>query len=179
MALVACPDCRQNISSEATMCIHCGRPLDPRRTQVDYVTGETLGIRPRPAAQAARRPLRYPSTVGVAMMAAGSGLIILGSFMPWVRQGTVSVSGMQSDGRITLVIGVVTLILGVSARTSHSRLPRVMVTLGAILVLIIAVVDNRRLRDGLADDLVGAGLRTVFVGGVIALMGSFLRDRYR
>ena len=178
MALVACPDCRQNISSEAAICIHCGRPLDPRRTQVDYVTGETLGLQPRPAAQAARRPLRYPSAFGVTLMSVGSGLIILGSFMPWVRLGPISISGMQSDGRITVVIGILMLILGLSARTSHSRFPRLLVTLGAILAIVIAVIDNTRLREGLPDNLIGAGVGTVFVGGVIALVGSFLRDRY-
>jgi len=177
MALVACPDCRQNISSEATVCIHCGRPLDPRRTRVDYVTGESLGLQPRPAAHAARPPLRSASPVGIGLMAAGSGLVILGSFMPWVRRGPISVSGMESDGRFTVVIGVIMLILALTARSSYSRVPRILVMAGAIVTSLVAAVDNTRLREGIPDNLIGAGVRVVFFGGLLALVGSLLRSR--
>lgn len=177
MALVACPDCGQNISSQAPACIHCGRPLDPRRTKVDYVTGETIGVQPRAAAQVARRPLRYSSPAGVALMGIGSGLVILGSFMPWVRLGPLSVSGMQTDGRITVVAGILMLIVALTGRSSPSWVPRAFVGIGAALSIAIAAIDNTRLREGLPDNLIGAGVGTVFIGGVLALVGSFLRTR--
>ena len=167
VALIACPECGQNISSEAVACPHCGMSIDPRRTKVDYVTGETIGIQARPAAHAARRPLRYPSPAGVFMMVGGGFLVILGSFM----------SGMQGDGRITVVIGLLVVILGLAARTSPSRFPRVLVMIAASLAIVIAGIDNSRLREGLPDNLTGAGVGTVFVGGILALGGTFLRDR--
>ncbi|MEE8497151.1 MAG: zinc ribbon domain-containing protein [Acidimicrobiia bacterium] len=167
MALIACPECRQNISSEAVTCPHCGMPIDPRRTKVDYVTGEAIGIQARPAAHAARRPLRYPSPAGVFMMVGGGFLVILGSFM----------SGMQGGGRFTVVIGLLVVILGLAARSSPSRFPRVLVMIAASLAIVIAGIDNSRLREGLPDNLIGAGVGTVFVGGILALGGTFLRDR--
>lgn len=167
VALIACPECRQNISSEAVTCPHCGMPIDPRRTKVDYVTGEAIGIQARPAAHAARRPLRYPSPAGVFMMVGGGFLVILGSFM----------SGMQGDGPITVVIGLLVVILGLAARTSPSRFPRVLVMIAVSLAIVIAGIDNSRLREGLPGNLIGAGVGTVFVGGILALGGTFLRDR--
>lgn len=167
VALIACPECRQNITSEAVACPHCGMPIDPRRTKVDYVTGEAIGIQARPAAHAARRPLRYPSPAGVFMMVGGGFLVILGSFM----------SGMQGDGRFTVVIGLLVVILGLAARSSPSRFPRVLVMIAASLAIVIAGIDNSRLREGLPDNLIGAGVGTVFVGGILALGGTFLRDR--
>lgn len=177
MALIACPDCGQNIPSEASACIHCGRPLDPRQTKVDYVTGETVGLQPRAAAHAARPPLRFPSPLGGLLMTGGAGLVILGSFMPWVRLGPDSISGMETDGRITLVVGIVMLLLGLSARTAYSRVPRILVMVASVLAIAIAAIDNTRLREGLPDNLIGAGVGTVFVGGILALIGSFLRSR--
>ncbi len=178
MALVACPDCGQNVSSEATSCPHCGRPLDPRRTKVDYVTGETLGMLPRPGARVAPPPVRYPSVVGVWMMAAGSIGVIIGSFMPWVRLGPVSISGIEGDGKITVVIGLLMAVLGVVARTSSSRLPRLFVMGGAVLAVAVAVTDaNRLIEGGLDRRLMGGGLGTIVISGVVALIGAFLRDR--
>jgi len=177
VALIACPECGQNISSEAAACPHCGMPIDPRRTKVDYVTGEVIGVQARPAAHAARRPLRYPSPVGVFMMAGGGFLVIVGSFMPWVRLGPISVSGMQSDGRITVVFGLLVVILGLASRASPSRFPRVLVMVASSLAIIVAGIDNSRLREGLPDNLIGPGVGTVFVGGILALGGTFLRDR--
>ena len=177
MALIACPECGQTISSQARTCPHCALPIDPRRTVVDYVTGEVVGIQPRPGARVARRPLRYPSPAGVALMVLGAVLVMLGSVMPWVKLGPISVSGLQSDGRITVVVGAVMLILALASRSSPSRITRVLVMLGALLAAVIAVVDNSRLREGLPDNLIGAGVGTVFIGGLLAFVGGFLRSR--
>ena len=177
MALIACPECGQNVSSEAGRCPHCGLPIDPRRTKVDYVTGEVIGIQARPAAHAARRPLRYPAPAGVFMMVGGGVLVMVGSFMPWVRLGPISVSGMQSDGRITVVFGLLIIILGLGSRTSPSRFPRVLVMIASSLAVVVAGIDNSRLREGLPDNLIGPGVGAVFVGGIMALGGTFLRDR--
>jgi hypothetical protein len=177
MALVGCTYCGQTVSSEATVCVHCGSRLDPRRTRIDYVTGETVGIRPRAAAHAARPPLRRPTSAGVALMSLGATAVVLGSLLPWVRTGGVSQSGLRTDGRYTLVIGVVMLILALASRSSFSRLPRLLVMVGAVLVGVIAFVDNSRLADDVSGTLIGPGVRVVLVGGIVAFVGSLLRSR--
>jgi hypothetical protein len=111
------------------------------------------------------------------MMAGGGALVVLGSFMPWVRLGPISISGVEGDGRFTVVIGLLLVILGLAARSSSSGLPRVLVMIGALIAIGIAGVDSNRLRQGLPDNLIGAGLGTVFVGGILALTGTFLRGR--
>lgn len=37
MALIKCPDCGNNISSNATVCIHCGRPMKNVSDNDNYV----------------------------------------------------------------------------------------------------------------------------------------------
>ncbi len=177
MALVGCTYCGQTVSSEATVCVHCGRRLDARRTQIDYVTGEQVGIRPRAAAHAARPPLRRPTPAGVALMTIGSVGIVLGSLLPWLRAGEVSLSGLRTDGRYTVVIGLLMLILALSSRASFSRIPRLLVMFGAALATVIAFVDNSRLTDDFPGNLIGPGVRVVFVGGMVAFVGSLLRSR--
>jgi hypothetical protein len=49
--------------------------------------------------------------------------------------------------------------------------------LGAVIAVVVAAIDNARLREGIPDDLIGAGVGVVFLGGMLALIGSFLRDR--
>ncbi len=144
---------------------------------VDYVTGEVLGVQPRPGARVARRPRRYPAPAGVFVMVLGAVLVIVGSVMPWVRLGPISVSGLEGDGRITAVLGLLILILALASRTSPSRLPRVLVMVGALFSVAIAAVDNTRLREGLPENLIGAGIGTVFFGGILALIGGLLRER--
>ncbi|NIR34620.1 MAG: hypothetical protein GWN79_00555, partial [Actinobacteria bacterium] len=67
-------------------------------------------------------------------MTLGSVLIVIGSLLPW-RDGDVEVlRGLQTDGRSTLVVGGLMLIVSLSARASFSRMPRLLVMLGAALV---------------------------------------------
>lgn len=37
MALIECPDCHNKISSLAEICIHCGRPINTKKTKHDNV----------------------------------------------------------------------------------------------------------------------------------------------
>jgi len=177
MALIACPECGQNITSDAHICSHCGMPIDPRRAKVDYVTGEAVAVQLRAGARVAHPPLRYSSGAGVFTMAGGAVLVILGSLMPWVRLGPNSVSGVEGDGRATIVIGLLMLILGPASRSSPSRFPRILVLIGASATIVVAGINAGRLRDGLPDSFIGAGVATVLIGGIVALIGALLRDR--
>lgn len=112
------------------------------------------------------------------LMFGGSVGVILGSFMPWVRLGPVSISGIEGDGKVTAAIGVLMVILAVAARTSPSPLPRIFVTVSAVMAIAVAVTDANRLIDGGLDrQLIGVGLGTILTAGVIAVVGSFLRER--
>lgn len=178
MALVACPECGRDVSSESVACPDCGFPLHPSQEFPVPAGGEP--IRPRPAARVARPPLRYPTALGAGLMVGGSIGVILGSFMPWVRLGPVSISGMEGDGAITLVIGGLMLILAFAARTSPSRLPRWLVMAGALAAVTVAMIDtNRLVEGGLSRHLIGGGLAMIFIAGVVALIGTFLRGRER
>lgn len=178
MALIACPECRQTISSEASSCPHCGKPLAIGARRIDYVTGEPLPMTPRPAAQLARRPFRYPSAAGSRMMVGGSIAVILGSFMPWVRLGPITISGMSADGPITLAIGMAMLLLAFSARTAQSNVPRLLVLVGAVVAGAVAIVDtNRLVEGGISRQSIGPGLGFILIGGLVALIGSLLRER--
>src|SRR4051812_21360064 len=63
MPLMNCPDCGKEISSLASACIHCGRPL----------------ARPRSSAGATWAVL-LPS-----LWVAGGALMVLALFLPWAR----------------------------------------------------------------------------------------------
>jgi hypothetical protein len=178
MALIACPECGQKISSDALSCPHCGKPLDPTAERIDYVTGEPVAVTPRPAAQAAPRPGRYPSTAGFWMMVGGSIAVLLGSFMPWIRLGPLTISGMSGDGPITLALGIAMLLTALSARASASAVPRVLVLIGAVASAAVAMIDtNRLVEGGIRRDLIGPGLGFIFLGGLVAFVGSFLKER--
>lgn len=178
MALVACPECGQKISSEAATCPSCGMPIDPTSERFDYVTGERIGYMPRPAAHLARRPFRYPSPTGLRMMMGGAAAVILGSFMPWIRLGPLTISGMSADGPITLAIGIAMALIALSARASQSNALRYLVMVGALASIMVASIDTHRLVEGgLNRQLIGPGLSFIFFGALVAFIGAFLRER--
>ena len=178
MTLIACPRCRQTISGESAVCIHCGRRIDAGAERIDYVTGERLAFTPRPAAQLAARPPRYPTRAGMRLMLAGSGLVILGSFLPWVRRGDLTVSGLDADGPITLALGIALILLVISARASQSTVPRLLIRVGAFAAILVALFDSSRLMEtGFHRQLMGPGLLIVLLGAIVAIIGSTLLER--
>lgn len=170
MALIACPECGQTILDVASTCPHCGLELDITTERVDYVTGERVGLTPRPAAQLARRPFRYPSDLGLRLMLGGGLAVIVGSFLPWAS-GPDAESGLTGAGPITLAIGIALALLAFSARVSPSYVPRWLVAISAVLAIVFAVLDDT------PPGGIGLGLRVLFVGAVAALVGSALRER--
>jgi len=155
MALVTCPDCGRQVSDHAVACPRCGRPL----------RGGT-GV-PR------------SSSAGIGMMLAGGIGVIVGSFMPWVRLGPITVSGIDDGGGMTAVIGGFMVALAVVARTTESLTPRVLVGIGSVAAILIAVADANRIADGFSREMVGGGLAVIFLAGLVALVGSFLKAKPR
>lgn len=171
MALIACPECGQTILDVASRCPHCGIDLDHTAERIDYVTGERVGLAPRPAAQLARRPFRYPSDLGLRLMIGGGLAVIVGSFLPWAS-GPTAESGLTGTGPITLAIGIALALLGFSARVSPSYVPRYLVAAASMAALVFAILDLRSSSAGM-----GIGLRVLMLGGLAALIGSALRER--
>jgi hypothetical protein len=142
---------------------------------------------PTPPAGLAQNPI----VPGATMTVLGGLLIVLGSFLPWISLtapfiGTVTRNGMEGgDGIITLMLGVVTILIGVTQFTA-TRLPgflhRSSIVTGAITgaVAIYDYLDvQRRIEDAkeqseLIAASVGAGIWTLIVGAVLAIIGGVL-----
>jgi hypothetical protein len=148
----------------------------------------------QPAAQPPSSPppaglVRNQIVPGATMIGLGGLLIVLGSFLPWLTAtapfvGTISRNGMEGgDGIITLILGVVTILIGVSQLTA-TRLPALLqrssIVTGVITgaVAIYDYVDvQRRIEDvkeqtELVSASVGAGIWTLIVGAILAIVGG-------
>jgi hypothetical protein len=128
---------------------------------------------------------------GATMIGLGGLLIVLGSFLPWLTATapfvwTISRNGMEGgDGIITLILGVVTILIGVSQLTA-TRLPSLLqrssIATGVItgVVAIYDYVDvQRRIEDvkeqtDLVSASVGAGIWTLIVGAILAIVGGMV-----
>jgi hypothetical protein len=132
------------------------------------------------------------AVAGAVLVVIAGLLIVLGSFLPWITLraafvGTVSRSGMEGgDGIGTLLLGVVTVVIGV-ARLASARLPRFVqrssIVTGGVTFLIAAIdyadaasrvraASSRLSEVGAAS--VGPGLWTLFLGAIIAVVGGFV-----
>lgn len=117
------------------------------------------------------------SSAGIGMMIGGGIGVIVGSFMPWVRLGPITVSGIDGDGGITAVIGGFIVALGIVARTAASLTPRVLVGIGSVAAILIAIADTNRIAEGFSREVVGGGLAVIFLAGLASLVGSFLKAK--
>jgi hypothetical protein len=126
----------------------------------------------------------------------GGLLVVVGSFLPWVTfhaafVGSISYSGVDGgkDGLITLVFGVLTVAIGAVRLTE--RLPRVLQHLPAplgLLTLAIGFYDLDEIQVRVAEfsseqeygtAMVGGGLYTLIIGGVLATIGGLVSQRPR
>jgi hypothetical protein len=138
--------------------------------------------------------MQNPVVPGATMTLLGGILIILGSFLPWLTAtaplvGTISRNGMEGgDGIITLILGVITILIGVTQLTA-TNLPMLLhrspIVTGAIagIVAIINYLDaQQRIEDAREESeliaaSVGAGIWTLVVGAVLAIVGGVLVRR--
>lgn len=120
---------------------------------------------------------------------AGVALIVVGSFLPWASVSIlgqeVTVDGMDGDGAITLIGGV---LVGALALAAHLQRPArwkvVTALVVAALVTLVAVIDivdvNSRVADVEGDFAVdieasiGIGLWLVLAGGIVATLAAAL-----
>jgi hypothetical protein len=128
---------------------------------------------------------------GATMIGLGGLLIVLGSFLPWLTAtapfvGTISKSGMEGgDGIITLILGVVTILIGVSQLTA-TRLPTLLqrssiatgIITGAVAIYDYVDVQRRieqvKEQTELVSASVGAGIWTLIVGAILSIVGGMV-----
>lgn len=111
-------------------------------------------------------------------MVVGGAVVILGSFVPWVRLGLFAVAGTQGDGVITAVLGVVAVGGGYGVRVGAGW-ARWLVRAVALAAVLIAGYDVNRITEAtpLGDNLLGPGPGLVSVGAITAIVGSYLRQK--
>jgi hypothetical protein len=114
----------------------------------------------------------------------GAVLALIGSFLTWatVEAGGASatVSGMDGDGPITLVLAIATAVFWFLRKRTEARWPTFLAAAGGVLTALVAIIDiadvNRVAGDlgDFADASVGIGLWLVLIGGVAATVGALL-----
>ena len=155
LALIRCPECGKEVSNRAPACPHCGYPMDASDSGRTLVAGgkrwSAVGV-----GRGRGKTQRWVPW----LMAAGSGAIVVGSFLPWVEAtipliGTVTVSGLDGDqvgdGLFALVGGLALVLFTfeIVINASLKRLwPPLLVTLG---VLGIAAYHFVNLGDAAVD----------------------------
>ena len=147
---------------------------------------------PQPPAQPQAQPetqAERPARTGPVLAVAGAGAAILGSLLPWATLthvfGSASLSGIEGDGLITLVLGGVLLvgaILQLTNETSRYVWTEVVAAV-TVLVAVFALV-NMLSNIGDADSefaraSVGPGLYLVVAGAGMALVGTDMTRRAR
>jgi hypothetical protein len=116
------------------------------------------------------------------MLVIGGGLAMLGSILPWsvvtTSRRVLSADGLRGDGRITLLLGLIVVAIGVRALVGLVRRPVVVVALVAASVTAVIAGFNAfdlqgfgNASDQLASLNVGHGLLITVIGAVVAVIG--------
>jgi len=160
-----------------------------------FVVGS--GVTGVPASDAGGRSIGRSTHVGPSLITlAGAALVVVATFIPWVRvtlptYGTVDLDGlygqdhMMTDGAVTLIIGVVLAVAGMarlSARGHAGWRRGVAIALGigvAALAIWLAGALGLDMAGLLppAAGTVGPGVVVVGFGGMIAAIGGLLPGR--
>ena len=178
MATLNCVDCTKEYSEQLDACPNCHAP-NPTKPPAPPATEAPIA----PTPQTKKTP-----TAGWVAVLAG-GLIAIGSILPWITAtavfvGSISVGGMEGDGKITVALGVLLLILGfvaIGGGKMHPG-PLILLGIGAIAVVVANysniqdVVDETR-KSGVGVASIGYGFWMVAIGGVVAVVGAALAKR--
>ena len=98
----------------------------------------------------------------------GAGaLMVVGSFMPWVQSGIVSLPGTQGDGIFTVIFGALVALIGLAKRDTR---------LTGILLLIISAIGAfipLNIIGSIDAELAGGGLFVTLLGGGLGALAGF------
>lgn len=116
----------------------------------------------------------------------GAAGLIIGSLMPWAQvttglTGTLSISGMQGDGIITLIGGVLFLLLGLTKKPQPGKFFSVIagiIGIGLIFLMISKIVSMSGIAaaNEYGFTSLGAGLWITAIGAVISTVGGFSKN---
>ena len=177
---------RPELANPTSMCF--GLLTAPRAE--DHHLGIADVSPPRPDLEAIAKPVpppppAQPTSVWAWALLTGAGLVVLGSFLPWVTAsapffGTVSRSGMGGgDGIITLIAGLMLPGIGVARLQGNLSKPLLVgawiasIAAGGVGILDLVNVQNRISGlPSLVSASAGAGLWTVIIGAAVALLGA-------
>jgi len=152
MALTTCPECGHEVSSGATTCVNCGRPLGG-------ATAEAVPEAVAAASEEAGAARTWPTALLV-----GAAAVVIGSFLPWatvsIFLGSVNVAGTDGDGVLTVVIGAVLVFVAFRAMNPGiGRGAAIFTVIAALILFAIALydfIDIQRVASDLSTDLAQA-----------------------
>ena len=114
----------------------------------------------------------------------GAAMVLVGSLMPWATVttafGSITASGTDGDGQMTLVIGVILIVLiaGKLASSGKASLLNILIVLAALAALAIAGYDISNVQEAVdaaapfGSASVGAGLYVVALGAILSFFGA-------
>jgi hypothetical protein len=145
-----CTECGREITEGLTHCDDCGPAKAAERSATGVDADGHLAT-------------EDPSMVPVY---AGSAISVVGAFLPWATLLGASVSGIDSDGSITLVLGIVAGVLAY-ARPWDRKNSLGTAAIG-VVTLFVALANM--------TNIAGSGIYVTMVGGV-AIAYPGIRDQ--
>jgi len=181
-----CPECLTSVAEAASFCPECGTRFGAVKPEASTATER---VSEAPSATVDTLP------AGAWLALAGGLLMAVGSFLPWLQATvfvtTITRNGMQmgdnmgfsADGVITLVLGVITCVIGLS-RLLHFSMPRFLYSSTVITGLIagaITIYDATQVHKFVASignnsvaASMGYGLWVLLIGCALAILGGFV-----
>jgi hypothetical protein len=182
-----CPSCGSKIT-EGKFCPYCGEPTGfsagpdtaggPPPDKMGYYPPPPPAYYPssRPPPDIKKtsvvpwRQLSICSGVGIVSMC----VVSVSAFLPWVSYSGANIRGLNRDGRLILILGVIGIASAVLAAILKSRWPFLVLMLTGIAVVSVLLSDvvNVTRTTGLSLSNVGIGLYLGAASGVVALVAG-------
>lgn len=157
-----CPKCGREVPEGYKFCGNCGAAVS-----ADLVTGPPAPAPALVAAPGTAAPVATPNTGPSFGALVLSGLVVLGTLLPWAQAFLVSISGVQSDGVFSLAGGILGVVGGLDGLIAKRPriLAGILVLLGGLLATGMAISVMSRL-VGLEGVRLGAGLWLTILAGL-------------
>jgi hypothetical protein len=117
--------------------------------------------------------------------AGGAAALVLGSFLPWVSAttvfGSISINGMDGDGKLTALLGVISCLVMFQGITKAARSAYLTGTIFAAVAGVVVAYDFANISSEIAGSpndyavaQIGTGLYICGAGAVAATIGGFI-----
>jgi hypothetical protein len=136
-----------------------------------------------PTAANANGPVGGTQSTSGWLLVVGGGLAVLGSILPWSvvtsSRRVLSADGLTGDGRITILLGLAVVVVGVLALVGRPPRPACIGALVAAAVVVVIAGYNAfdldalgTASDQMASLEMGHGLLITAIGGTVAVVGG-------